>query len=115
MAHKHILSSCGHFIAAVSTTSATTTTVTSIVCHVFQELETAFHVDSTAGAAVLALYYFPLGISSLAWGPACDLWGRKSTYLASTVMYAAATFGCIFAQNMQMMLAFRALQGMARE
>lgn len=64
---------------------------------------------------MLALFYFPLGISSLAWGPACDVWGRKSIYLASTAMFAAASFGCIFAQNMAMLLAFRALQGAACE
>jgi len=80
-----------------------------------QELEAHFHADSTAGAAVLALYYFPLGISSLAWGPACDVWGRKPIYLASTALFSAASFGCIFAQSMQMLLPFRALQGMARE
>jgi MFS family permease len=80
-----------------------------------QDLEAHFHADATAGAAVLALFYFPLGISSLAWGPACDVWGRKSIYLASTAMFAAASFGCIFAQNMAMLLAFRALQGVACE
>ena len=80
-----------------------------------QDLEAHFHADATAGAAVLALFYFPLGISSLGWGPACDVWGRKVIYLASTAMFAAASFGCIFAQSMGMLLAFRALQGVACE
>lgn len=80
-----------------------------------QNLEAAFHANSTAGAAVLGLYYFPLGISSLVWGPACDRFGRRATYLVSTTWFAAATLGCMFARNLAMLLAFRALQGVACE
>jgi MFS family permease len=40
---------------------------------------------------LLCSYYLPVGLASLLWGPACDVWGRKATYLASTALYAAAT------------------------
>jgi DHA1 family bicyclomycin/chloramphenicol resistance-like MFS transporter len=80
---------------------------------VLQDMELAFHTNATASAAVIACFVFAVGVSSLAWGPFCDLLGRKPTYLASTTMYAAAAVGCIFAQNIQMMLAFRTLQGAA--
>jgi DHA1 family bicyclomycin/chloramphenicol resistance-like MFS transporter len=78
-------------------------------------MEAAFHTNATASAAVVACFVFAVGVSSLVWGPFCDLLGRKVTYLASTAMFAAATMGCIFAQNIQMMLVFRALQGAACE
>jgi hypothetical protein len=85
------------------------------VKHLLQELEAAFNADVTAGAGVVAAFIFAGGISSLAWGPFCDLMGRKPTYLASTTLYAGATLGCIFAKNIGMLLVFRALQGVARE
>lgn len=82
-------------------------------CLLLQDMEAAFHTNATASAAIIACFVFAVGVSSLAWGPFCDLLGRKPTYLASTTMYAAATVGCIFAHNIQMMLAFRTLQGAA--
>lgn len=76
-------------------------------------MEAAFGTNATAGAGVIACFVFAVGISSLAWGPFCDLLGRKLTYITSTAIYAAATVGCIFARNIEMMLAFRTFQGAA--
>jgi DHA1 family bicyclomycin/chloramphenicol resistance-like MFS transporter len=78
-------------------------------------MEAAFQTNAKASSAVVACFVFAVGVSSLAWGPFCDLLGRKLTYLLSTALFAAATVGCVFAQNIEMMLAFRALQGPARE
>lgn len=84
-------------------------------CVFLQDMEAAFRTNATASAAVIACFVFAVGVSSLTWGPFCDLLGCKPTYLASTAMYAAATVGCIFSQNISMMLVFRTLQGAARE
>ncbi|KAF6262729.1 major facilitator superfamily domain-containing protein [Scenedesmus sp. NREL 46B-D3] len=85
----------------------------SIILPSLKLLQTVFNTSSVVGAAIVALYYLPVGIASLLWGPACDMWGRKVTYLVSTALYAAATVGCIFPVNISMLLGFRALQGAA--
>ncbi|WIA17630.1 hypothetical protein OEZ85_014438 [Tetradesmus obliquus] len=85
----------------------------SIILPSLKLLQSVFNTSTVVGAAIVACYYLPVGIASLLWGPACDMWGRKATYLASTALYAAATVGCIFPVNISMLLAFRALQGVA--
>jgi DHA1 family bicyclomycin/chloramphenicol resistance-like MFS transporter len=80
-----------------------------------QDMELAFHTNATATAGIIACFVFAVGVSSLAWGPFCDLLGRKPTYLASMTLYAGATVGCIFSTNIKMLLAFRTLQGAGSE
>lgn len=52
-----------------------------------------------------------VGIASLVWGPASDRYGRRLVYLASFVAFAGSTVGCIFAPTVEVLVAFRALQG----
>jgi MFS family permease len=41
----------------------------------------------------------------------CCRYGRRIVYLLSAVAFLGATFGCIFAPNVSVLVAFRALQG----
>jgi DHA1 family bicyclomycin/chloramphenicol resistance-like MFS transporter len=48
-------------------------------------------------------------------GPASDRFGRRLTYMVSGAAFLATTVVCIFAPNIGMLVAFRALQGVAGE
>lgn len=53
------------------------------------------------------------GCSQLAWGPASDRWGRRPILLAGIGLYVLAALGCVLAPDMDALIAFRTLQGVA--
>jgi DHA1 family bicyclomycin/chloramphenicol resistance-like MFS transporter len=55
------------------------------------------------------------GFSSLLWGPSSDKFGRKIVYIVASVALIATTVVCIFAPSIGVLIAFRALQGIAGE
>ena len=64
-------------------------------------------------AASVAIYMFMVGVSALVWGPASDYFGRKATYYMGGAGFITTTMVCIFAPNIGVLVAFRALQGAA--
>jgi multidrug resistance protein len=64
-------------------------------------------------AASVAIYMLTVGVGSLIWGPAADKYGRRIAYAASTVLFLGTTVACIFAPSIAVLVAFRALQGLA--
>eukprot|EP00878_Enallax_costatus_P011335 GHUV01011836.1.p1 GENE.GHUV01011836.1~~GHUV01011836.1.p1 ORF type:complete len:533 (+),score=142.22 GHUV01011836.1:700-2298(+) len=64
-------------------------------------------------AASVAIYMLTVGIGSLFWGPAADKFGRRIAYACSTVLFLGTSLACIFAPNIAVLVAFRALQGLA--
>jgi MFS family permease len=54
-----------------------------------QALQLEFHTSSVMATAVIAVNSIALGLFSLLWGPASDVWGRKVVYLVSTLLYTA--------------------------
>uniref|UniRef100_A0A383VQ82 Major facilitator superfamily (MFS) profile domain-containing protein n=1 Tax=Tetradesmus obliquus TaxID=3088 RepID=A0A383VQ82_TETOB len=76
-------------------------------------LQLEFHTSSVMATAVVAVNSISLGLFSLLWGPASDVWGRSVVYIASTLLYSTFSLGCIFARSISMLLVFRVLQGAA--
>jgi MFS transporter, DHA1 family, multidrug resistance protein len=53
------------------------------------------------------------GTSQLVWGPLSDRFGRKPILIAGMVAYATASMGSVFAASIDMLIAWRAVQGVA--
>ena len=66
-------------------------------------------------SCAVAIYMFLVGIGTLLWGPASDKFGRRSMYLAGMVLFLGTTLGCLFAPTIEVLVAFRGLQGLAGE
>ncbi|GAX85787.1 hypothetical protein CEUSTIGMA_g13202.t1 [Chlamydomonas eustigma] len=54
-----------------------------------------------------------VGFASLVWGPASDKYGRKIIYIAASIFFIATSIVCMFAPNIGVLVAFRALQGIS--
>jgi MFS transporter, DHA1 family, multidrug resistance protein len=53
------------------------------------------------------------GISQLVWGPISDRYGRRPVLLMGLVGYVAASLGSVFASSMDLLITWRAIQGVA--
>jgi MFS transporter, DHA1 family, multidrug resistance protein len=53
------------------------------------------------------------GVSQLFWGPLSDRFGRRPILLAGTAAFALASVGSLFAQSMDQLILWRAVQGAA--
>jgi MFS transporter, DHA1 family, multidrug resistance protein len=53
------------------------------------------------------------GISQLIWGPVSDQYGRRPVLLTGLALYTASSIGSAFAPNIEALIAWRALQGVA--
>jgi MFS transporter, DHA1 family, multidrug resistance protein len=53
------------------------------------------------------------GVSQLVWGPLSDRFGRRPILIAGLAAYALAALGSVFASSMEVLIAWRALQGAA--
>ncbi|MFH8607855.1 MDR family MFS transporter [Streptomyces sp. NPDC018029] len=61
---------------------------------------------------VVTAYLLTTAVSTPIWGKAGDLYGRKGSYLTSIVVFLVGSVLCGLAQNMEQLIAFRALQGL---
>jgi DHA1 family bicyclomycin/chloramphenicol resistance-like MFS transporter len=53
------------------------------------------------------------GFSQLVWGPVSDRWGRRPVLIAGMGLFALAALGSVWAQTMDGLIVWRALQGVA--
>lgn len=70
-----------------------------------------FSTNQALGQLTLSINLFFYGFAQLLWGPLLDHYGRRKILPISLICFILATFICIFAQNIYMLLAGRALQG----
>jgi len=76
-------------------------------------IEAEFVDGAGRGALTLSLFLLGFAIAPLFGGPVADRFGRRGTLLAGLALYAAAALACAAATSFEMLLAFRALQGIA--
>ena len=74
-------------------------------------ISTDLHAAAGAGQATLASFFAGLAIGQLFYGPASDRWGRRWPLLVGMVLYIAASVVCAVAQNLEILIAARFLQG----
>lgn len=70
-----------------------------------------FNADPLLLQWIVSAYSLSSGCLLLVCGRLADLYGRKKAYLAGTVMLAAFTLGCGFANNILTLIILRGIQG----
>jgi DHA1 family bicyclomycin/chloramphenicol resistance-like MFS transporter len=76
-------------------------------------IEAEFANAAGRGALTLSLFLLGFAISPLFGGPVADRFGRRGTLLAGLSLYSSAAVACALSTSFEMLLAFRALQGIA--
>jgi len=61
----------------------------------------------------ISVYMIAYALMSLLHGPFSDAWGRRVVILGGVAMFAVASIGCALATRIEVLLAFRALQGVS--
>ncbi|MDI1353220.1 MAG: multidrug effflux MFS transporter [bacterium] len=72
-----------------------------------------FDTTHNLSQLTLSIYLFVFGVSQLIWGPLIDHFGRRRLLPASLWLAVVASFICIFAPNITVLILGRALQGFA--
>lgn len=67
--------------------------------------------DDNRRQGVVTAFLIGFGIAQLFYGPISDSWGRKSTMLASLVIFICASLGSYWAPSFEYLLLTRVLQG----
>jgi DHA1 family bicyclomycin/chloramphenicol resistance-like MFS transporter len=79
----------------------------------FPDIETEFGISRAMLSQSLAVYLLAFSISTLAWGPLADRYGRRVVILVSMVIYTFGSIGCALAQSHEVFLLLRVVQGLA--
>ena len=83
---------------------------TSIVATSLYSIGTDFHDTNNVNWVALAYTLAYMGCS-VTFTRISDITGRRFAFIGGYVLFVAFSLGCGFAQNMQQLIAFRALQG----
>lgn len=71
------------------------------------------HATPIAVQQTVSVYLIAYALMSLLHGPLSDALGRRRVILVSMVVFASASVGCALAGSIEMLLTFRALQGVS--
>lgn len=75
-------------------------------------------IGSSLGAEVgavqasLTAFFLSMGLGQLLYGPVSDMVGRKPPLFFGLIVFAAASVGCALATSIEMLVAFRLVQGL---
>lgn len=61
----------------------------------------------------MSALFLVFGLTQLAWGPVADRFGRRPVLLSGLALYTLAGFGSALAASVELLIAWRALQGVA--
>ncbi len=79
----------------------------------FSEMADDFDVTSAEMQLVVSTYLISFGLMSPFHGPLSDALGRKPVIIGGVCLYAAASIGCALSPSLEVLLAFRVLQGLS--
>lgn len=79
----------------------------------FASIQQSLHVGAVQVQYTLTAYLFSFALMSLWHGALSDAFGRRKVVLASLVLFALASLGCTFAQDIHWLSGFRILQGVS--
>lgn len=77
------------------------------------EVTGALHTSAATVQLTLTACLAGMALGQLVVGPMSDKWGRRRPLLIGMVIYVVATAICAFAPNVELLIAFRLLQGLA--
>jgi len=78
----------------------------------FQRIADHFGTSSERVSLSLSSYFVGLAIGQIFYGPFLDRFGRKKPVYLGLILYVLATFGCIFAQTVDGLIAARFFQAL---
>jgi DHA1 family bicyclomycin/chloramphenicol resistance-like MFS transporter len=100
------------FIALMAGLMAAVALAIDAVLPALDVMGTAIHTTEVADNQFIILSIFMgLGIGPLLFGPLSDALGRRPLVFVGFIIFIGASFICVFAQNLEMMLVGRVLQG----
>lgn len=73
----------------------------------------SFGTTHSLSQLTLSIYLFVFGVTQLLWGPLIDHFGRRRLLPGSLILAVVASFICVFAPNITVLIIGRALQGFA--
>jgi DHA1 family bicyclomycin/chloramphenicol resistance-like MFS transporter len=79
----------------------------------FPDIEREFGISRAILSQSLGVYLFAFAVSTLFWGPLADRLGRRLVILVSMTVYTLASIGCALADNAEMFMFLRILQGLS--
>jgi len=78
----------------------------------FPQIATALNTTTAQVSLSLSAYLAGLAAGQLIYGPLLDRYGRKKPLYAGLVIYLIATVGCVMADTVDTLIAFRVLQAL---
>ncbi|KAM5356708.1 hypothetical protein ACJ41O_003354 [Fusarium nematophilum] len=85
-----------------------TTSTTSILTAI-PEIVHTFETNATVVSVSNAVYLLFMGFSACFWGPWADIFGRKSAYIGSTLLFFLSSLGTALSPSLPLFFTFRAL------
>ena len=79
----------------------------------FPDIEMEFGISRAVLSQSLAVDLLAFAVSTLAWGPLADRFGRRLVILISMALYPLGSIGCALAENMEFFMLLRVVQGLA--
>lgn len=105
--HRRVLEALSGLILGMFVSMLASTVVSSSLPVIISDLEG----DQTAFTWVVTATLLTTAISTPIWGKLADLFNRKVMFQLSIVIFIVATAAAGFSQNPEMLIAFRAVQG----
>ncbi|MBM7046603.1 MULTISPECIES: multidrug effflux MFS transporter [Rhizobium] len=69
------------------------------------------HAETSVVQLSLLFFFIPFAVAQLLYGPISDMWGRKLPLYIGIGLFAVASIGCALANSIEMLIAFRFVQG----
>ena len=79
----------------------------------FPDIELEFGISRAILSQSLGVYLMAFAISTLFWGPLADRFGRRLVIMLSMALYTIGSIGCALAENVEMFMLLRIVQGLA--
>jgi len=79
----------------------------------FPDIEREFGISRAILSQSLGVYLFAFAVSTLFWGPLADRLGRRFVILISMTVYTLASIACALANNAEIFMLLRILQGLS--
>jgi DHA1 family bicyclomycin/chloramphenicol resistance-like MFS transporter len=78
----------------------------------FPAIKDYFNTTESMVQMIVGINFLGLCISSLAYGPLSDAYGRRNTLLVGNILFLLASIGCITAESIETLLMWRFIQGL---
>lgn len=100
-----------YLVCLVSMVGMTSSFASSAPSGIIRELGGKFHFSEEVGSLTISIFLAGYLLGPLLWAPASEVYGRRPTFVASTIGFVGFTVGCALSQNTAQILVFRFLAG----